>query len=74
MRGDLADDGGECADPQACMIRDSQMMLAALLRRQPHVASGLARHDVAVVGRTLARSRPERSRDDLTRYAAMTSS
>ena len=50
------------------------MVFAALLRRQPHVASRFARHNVAVAAQGSREVAARRSRGNLTRYAAMTSS
>ena len=48
MRRDIGEDTREGADAEARVIRDSDVMLTALLRREPHVAPCLARHGVSI--------------------------
>ena len=48
VRGDIAQDAGERPHSQAAVFRDRNVMLAALLRRETHVAPSFARDLVAV--------------------------
>lgn len=62
MRRDVGEDAGQRTDAETRMIRDRDVMLTALLRREPHVAPRFARDVVSIASKARARSRPERSR------------
>lgn len=58
MHGHLREDGGQCADAQRSVIRNGDVVLAALGRGQAEMAPCLSRHLIIELGKGLDQIRP----------------
>jgi hypothetical protein len=65
--GNIAQNAGQCADPQGRVTRDRDVVLPAFEGRQPQVAARLTGDPVTQVSEAFARSSPETSRGSLKR-------